>query len=208
MFAYQPIEEQPVQPLQGSLLAAGAPTIPRSLGAVERTDLGNGAWLDWASDWLPGSDTWFDLMTDQLPWVSAERPMYDRIVAVPRLICSFESPTDPDIPTELAALRSTLEGAYGRALSRVGANWYRSGRDSVAYHADKVPRPGDTIVAIIAVGERRPFMIRPASGGPSQRFEFGRGDLLVMGGTTQAFWHHAVPKVASEASRVSLMFRG
>lgn len=195
--------------IQGSLLASGEARVPRQLGPVERIDLGRGSWVDWAPDWLPGSDQWFDLMVNELPWRQLERPMYERMVEVPRLICSFDDPNDEAIPLDLLRLRPVLEAAYGRSLPKIGANWYRNGADSVAFHADRVPYPGDSLIAIVAVGERRPFLLRPLEiGGPSHRFSFGRGDLLVMGGTTQAYWQHAVPKLAGTNTRVSLMYRG
>lgn len=198
---------------QPSLLASGTAEVPSRLGPVERIELGRGAWVDWAPEWLPGSDDWFESMAATLPWVEAERPMYERMVKVPRLICSFDDLHDQRIPLDLLRLRPVLEAAYGRSLPRIGANWYRSGRDSVAFHADKVPMPGDALIAIAAVGERRPFVLRPRRGSGSSnnrahRIMFGRGDLLVMGGTTQAHWEHAVPKIAGPNTRISLMFRG
>ena len=37
--------------------------------------------------------------------------------------------------------------------------------------------------------------------------EMGHGDLVVMGGSCQRTWEHAVPKVASAGPRVSVQFR-
>jgi alkylated DNA repair dioxygenase AlkB len=34
-----------------------------------------------------------------------------------------------------------------------------------------------------------------------------RGDLLVMGGSCQRTWRHAIPKVASAGPRISVTFR-
>jgi alkylated DNA repair dioxygenase AlkB len=90
----------------------------------------------------------------------------------------------------------------------VGCNLYRNGDDSVAWHADRVHRPGDSIVAIVSVGERRPFSIRPIDGGPSRTWPLGDGDLFVLGGTIQARWQHTVPKVAAAGERISVMVRG
>jgi hypothetical protein len=44
-------------------------------------------------------------------------------------------------------------------------------------------------------------------GGPSRAFDLGGGDLLVMGGTCQRTWQHAVPKVARAGLRISVQFR-
>ncbi len=208
---------------QPSLLSSAESVAWSTAPEPERIELGRGAWLDWCSDWLAGSDDWFGRLSEDLPWRSAERPMYDRIVAVPRLVCS---PGLEELPASLAedveGIVHQLSARYRRPLRRFGANWYRSGADSVAPHPDKVDRPGDAIVAIVAVGERRPFIIRPLStagshgsaaeadrAGAARTFDFGRGDLLVMGGTCQAFFEHGVPKTARPHSqRISMMFRG
>ena len=48
---------------------------------------------------------------------------------------------------------------------------------------------------------------QPRGGGDSLAFELGHGDLLVMGGSCQRTWEHAVPKVAHAGPRLSVQFR-
>ncbi len=192
---------------QGSLLALGAPELPAEVGPVDRLDLGHGAWIDHAPGWLPGSDAWLERLRAELPWQDLERPMYERVVAVPRRVCHLGR--GADVPCGLERLGELFDAHYRRPFRSIGCNWYRDGRDSVAWHADKVPMPGDSIIAIVAVGERRPFGLRPLhGGGRSRRWLLGEGDVLVMGGTTQAHWQHAVPKVAIAGERISVMVRG
>ena len=191
---------------QTSLLAMGPPSLPDDLGALERIDLGNGAWLDHCPFWLGGADAWLDELTTTIEWSASSRPMYDRIVDVPRLISNFDR-SDADTPALFESLARIFERHYGRRFPRIGCNLYRDGPDSVAWHADKVSRPGDSIVGILSVGERRPFLLRPAAGGASRRFMLGDGDLIVLGGTTQAFWQHAVPKLMHAGPRLSIMVR-
>ncbi|MBO0876702.1 MAG: alpha-ketoglutarate-dependent dioxygenase AlkB, partial [Pseudonocardia sp.] len=93
-------------------------------------------------------------------------------------------------------------------FTQVGANLYRDGTDSVAWHGDRVARDLPTAtVALVSLGGVRPFRLRPVGGGPSVRFLPGPGDLLVMGGTCQRTWRHAVPKVRGAAPRISVQFR-
>lgn len=193
-------------PRQTSLLALGSADLPSSFAEVNRTDLGAGAWIDHASNWLPGADEWFDQITSEFPWHSARRPMYDRIVAVPRLIANVTR-EEGIIANNLERLARMFDHHYGRIFGSIGANWYRSGSDSVAIHRDKVKKPGDAIVAIISLGQRRPFLLKPDGAGDTKHFELGDGDLLVMGGSTQQHWQHGVPKIRSTGSRVSVMLR-
>src|SRR5690242_6809502 len=85
----------------------------------------------------------------------------------------------------------------------------REGRDSVAWHGDRNRlEMVDPIIALVSVGEYRPFLVRRRGGGPSIRYETGRGDLVVMGGSCQHDWEHTVPKLASHVGpRISIGFR-
>ena len=83
----------------------------------------------------------------------------------------------------------------------MSANLYRDGRDSVAWHGDRVgPRGHETVVAILSLGSPRRFLLRPRGGGPSLRLTPAAGDLLVLGGTCQRTWQHCVPKVPRGSS--------
>jgi alkylated DNA repair dioxygenase AlkB len=130
--------------------------------------------------------------------------MYDRKVAEPRLTTrAWDDPPDP-----LPAMARALSEHYGEDLSCVSANLYRDGRDSVAWHGDRVGRRrAETVVAIVSLGSPRRFLLRPKGGGPSRRLAPAPGDLLVLGGTCQRTWEHSVPKCASAGPRISIMFR-
>jgi len=108
----------------------------------------------------------------------------------------------------LPLVRDALVARYGRPLPRVSLAAYRDGRDSVAFHGDRLgPAKDDAIVAIVALGTRRRFLLRPAGGGRSRAFDFGGGDLLVMGGTCQRTWEHGIPKSAHAGLRISIQLR-
>ncbi len=114
----------------------------------------------------------------------------------------------PDAPVLVAQLGAALGVAYGCDLSAVSANYYRDGADSVAFHGDTAGRyRAETVVAIVSLGAPRRFLVRPKGGGRSRCFALADGDLLVMGGTCQHTFDHAVPKMSRAGPRVSLMFR-
>ena len=134
--------------------------------------------------------------------------MYDKVVAVPRLLCFYGE--DAPLPDPvLTAAREALNARYGPELGEpfrtAGLCLYRDGRDSVAWHGDTIGRgrTEDTMVAILSLGTPRPLLLRPRGGGTSLRFEVGHGDLLVMGGSCQRTWEHAVPKTSSRPGRGS-----
>ena len=174
---------------------------------IHRRTLTHGAWLDHAPDWLAGADDLFTRLVDDLPWKQRQRPMYGELVDDPRLTHGLDAAEFAAHPP-LDRVAATLGERYGVTFPSCWMNLYRSGQDSVAWHGDRVAR--DRLVALVCIlslGERRPFRLRPKGGGPSIGYELGRGDLLVMGGTCQRTWDHAVPKVARAGPRISVTFR-
>ena len=185
-------------------------------GSVRRTRLARGAWVDLRPGWLTGSGAVFERLSEGagiVPWRAEKRQMYDRVVAVPRLLCFYGE--DAPLPDPvLTAAREALSAHYGPELGEpfrtAGLCLYRDGRDSVAWHGDTIGRgrTEDTMVAILSLGTPRPLLVRPRGGGPSLRFELGHGDLLVMGGSCQRTWEHAVPKTSQPVGpRISVQFR-
>ena len=193
---------------QPSLLAldplGSAPGVAVPLRTARRVELGQGAWVDVVPSWVRGADSLFESIRAEAPWRSRRRRMWDQVVDEPRL----STGTWPDPPSVVAGLADDLTRHYALDLGAVSANLYRDGRDSVAWHGDTLGRQvATTIVAIVSLGSPRRFLVRPKGGGPSRRFEPSHGDLLVLGGTCQRTFDHAVPKMAGAGPRVSLMFR-
>jgi alkylated DNA repair dioxygenase AlkB len=192
---------------------ADEPELTTLTGRVQRTQLRDGAWVDHLPGWLNGSDDVLDSLLSDVPWRAERRQMYDREVEVPRLLCWFSGERPLPHPV-LTAAREALNAYYGPELGEpfvtAGLCLYRDGADSVAWHGDRIGRGEreDTMVAILSVGSARTLMLRPRSGGASLKFPAGHGDLIVMGGSCQRTWEHAIPKTARPVGpRVSIQFR-
>ncbi|WP_225847174.1 alpha-ketoglutarate-dependent dioxygenase AlkB [Streptomyces sp. HPF1205] len=199
--------------LQASLFAAGGPALG-DLAAARRTHLGRGAWIDVLPGWLAGADDLFEELAGGVPWREERRQMYDNVVAVPRLL-SYYGAGEPLPHPVLAEARDLLTTHYAAELGEpfvtAGLCYYRDGRDSVAWHGDRIGRGDaqDTMIAIVSLGEPRPLLLRPRGGGPTAvRRPLGHGDLIVMGGSCQRTWDHAVPKTRADVGgRISVQFR-
>ncbi|MCV7430776.1 alpha-ketoglutarate-dependent dioxygenase AlkB [Mycolicibacterium bacteremicum] len=184
----------------------------------ERRDLGAGAWIDvragWLNGWLDDDKTLFDELSAAVPWRAERRQMYERVLDVPRLVSFHDLSAGPAPHPAIARLRVRLNDIYagelGEPFTSAGLCLYRDGNDSVAWHGDTVGRSSteDTMVAIVSLGARRVFAMRPRGGGRSLRLPQAHGDLLVMGGSAQRTWEHAVPKTARPTGpRISIQFR-
>ena len=182
---------------------SGRPDFDRRFGTLAREQLGLGAWLDRQVGWVRDHQALFAELERDLPWRAESRPMYTRVVQVPRLLARVD-----DHPL-IEAMRRALCEHYGEDFVRVTAALYRDGNDSVAFHGDTTARDMlQATVATISLGAARKFLLKPTEGGRSQAYALGGGDLVVMGGTCQRTWRHAIPKVATDVGpRIAVMFR-
>jgi alkylated DNA repair dioxygenase AlkB len=199
---------------QASLLdASGEGRVGALAGAVRRISLARGAWVDLRPGWLSGADALFQRLLERVPWRAERRQMYDRVVAVPRLLAFYdegEPLPDPLLDAAREALDAYYAAELGEPFSTAGLCLYRDGRDSVSWHGDTIGRgaTSDTMVAIVSVGAPRALLLRPRGGGRALRYELGHGDLIVMGGSCQRTWEHAVPKsTRATGPRISIQFR-
>ncbi len=201
--------------LQGSLLDLAETMVLHPLvSGLSRTPLTAGAWVDLRPGWLAGAGELFDILSRDVPWHAERRTMYDNVVDVPRLLKFYgedEVLPHPILVHAREMLSDHYEGELGERFRTAGLCLYRDGRDSVAWHGDRIGRAKDqdTMVAILSVGTPRPLMLRPrGGGGATMRLSLGHGDLVVMGGTCQRTWDHAIPKTAKDVGpRISTQFR-
>src|SRR6266536_4094794 len=199
---------------QASLLDVGTDACPGSLGpSVSRTALTHGAWVDVRRGWISGADVLFERLLRAVPWRAERRPMYERVIAVPRLLCFYDEDDplpDPALDDARRALDEHYAAELGEPFRTAGLCLYRDGADSVAWHGDRIGRGArhDTMVAIVSLGAPRALRLRPRGGGTALRFDLGHGDLLVMGGSCQRTWEHAIPKTSRVVGpRISVQFR-
>ena len=171
--------------LQGSLLDQVDEVGLRPLGgAVRRTVLDHGAWVDVRPGWLTGSDELFSRLALGGPagveWRAEERTMWDRQVTTPRLLRFYrehETLPDPVLDQARLALGEHYAAELGEPFATAGMCLYRDGRDSVAWHGDTIGRgrSEDTMVAILSLGSAREFLLRPRGGGATIRHRLGHG---------------------------------
>lgn len=188
---------------QPSLLdVAEEPSVDGGFTRLERVHLDDRAWVDYCPGWLSGAEAVFHEVVERARWQQPDRPMYGQVVTQPRLNAKW-----PKLGI-IEEMRTALSERYGVEFVSGGCNLYRDGRDSVAWHRDRIAKEiVDPIVGIVTLGQARPFLMRPRGGGRSTRFLPGPGDLIVTGGTAQRDWEHTVPKVREAGARASITFR-
>jgi len=209
-----------VTELQGSLLDLADEVVVHPLRGVRRTPLAHGAWVDVMAGFVGGADLLYAALRRDVAWRAERRQMYDSVVDVPRLTKFYaagETLPHPILVEAREALSRHYAAELGEPFVTAGLCLYRDGRDSVAWHGDRIgrSRDTDTMVAILSLGSARTLTLRPRDGGAipgtthkSLRYPLGHGDLVVMGGSCQRTWDHAVPKTSEPMGpRISVQFR-
>ena len=191
---------------------------------AERIELEPGAWLEVWYRLCPDHEALLHRLCAELPLATETYRIAGREVNAPRLLSWHGDPgtsytysgvrhePHPWTPV-LAELRRLVESTSALTLNAVLANYYRDGRDSMGWHADAEPEvgptPEDRWIASLSLGGNRRFVLRHRrQRDRSCELDLGEGSLLVMRGTTQTNYRHAVPKTARPvAPRLNLTFR-
>jgi alkylated DNA repair dioxygenase AlkB len=186
---------------------------------VERIELDATSWVDVYRAWIVGADELYAAVTESVAWRQGRVFRYERPIDEPRVGAWFgrDTPYPHDV---FADAERDVERRYRASFDGFALAWYRDGDDSVAFHRDDDLRYCDeTVIAILSLGARRPWLVqprgnrdrfRPGYGGKALDFRPGHGDLLVMGGRCQADWLHAVPKqpaLGRAGGRISAQWR-
>ncbi|ELP5727530.1 alpha-ketoglutarate-dependent dioxygenase AlkB [Vibrio vulnificus] len=182
-------------------------------------EIDNGRLL-WQPNFLEQThaDLYFAELKHCLAWEQKHIRMFGRQVLQPRLQAwygderyHYSGLTLDPLPwtATLAKLKSSCETAAGTTFNSVLANLYRDGQDSMGWHQDNEPELGvNPIIASVNLGETRRFVLQHKLTKQKIEFELTSGSLLVMGGTTQHYWQHCVPKTAKiKSERINLTYR-
>lgn len=178
------------------------------VATTERIWLDGRSWVDVARGWLPDADDVYAAVLERAAWRQGRLWRYERYVEEPRL--SAQARDLAGLHPSLMEAHRAVHRQYGVTFDRPALAQYRDGRDSVAFHRDREMRwLEDTVVAVLTLGATRPWLLRPRrTEQATHDIKPASGDLLVMGGRSQAGWEHSVPKVANAVGpRISVQWR-
>jgi alkylated DNA repair dioxygenase AlkB len=184
----------------------------------ERLALDDAAWVDVARGWLVGADELFEHLHREVAWQTSQLYRYDHVVQERRLGAGWRRGAPLPHPA-LAETTRVLQHRYRVEFPSFGMILYRDGDDGQAFHRDTdMKYLDDTIVAILTLGEQRPWLLRPRAAklsdapgkGATHDLAPASGDLIVMGGSCQAGWEHSVPYMQGRPGvgpRISIQWR-
>lgn len=190
--------------------------IRQTIETMQTIELADGGRLHLHSNFLEPSvaDRYFAALREECEWEA--KPgifghMQPRLIAThgdPGVSYRYSGAAYPALPwtptlTEIKQRIEAVEGKYNYCL----LNRYRTGADSMGWHADDEPEMGPTI-ASLSLGATRRFRIRHNVSRQTMAFDLSHGMLIIMAGNMQSHWQHAIPKTKRPvAERINLTFR-
>jgi alkylated DNA repair dioxygenase AlkB len=176
----------------------------------ERTWLDDHTWVDMARGFVVGAPAAYDTLAATVPWEGRKLWRYERWIEEPRVSAAYTA-TQPLPHPVLLDVHRTLQRRYDVTFGGFSLLWYRDGEDCQAFHRDRDMRyTEDTIVGIMTLGARRPWLLRrrerrdkwiAPNGGADFDLSPAGGDLFVLGGRAQADWEHSIPKIPGGRGR-------
>ena len=185
----------------------------------DRVALDETSWVDVSRGWLLGADTLYEHLLTTVDWRTTKLFRYEQAVEERRLSSGWRRGVPLPHPV-LAEVTRTLQRRYKVEFPGFGMIQYRDGFDGQGFHRDTDMRwLDDTYIAVLTLGAKRPWLLRPRSNrfadqpgqGATHDLAPSAGDLMVMGGRCQADWEHSVPYLKTRSSsvgiRISLQWR-
>lgn len=167
------------------------------------------------------SNSIFRQLEEQISWKQEAIKIFGKEVLQPRLTAwygetgktyRYSGITMQPLPwTEtLLLLKQKVEVVTGVHFNSALLNLYRDGQDSMGWHSDDEQELGNNpVIASLSFGAVRTFKLKHRQD-KKQVLSIGleQGSLLLMQGTTQHFWLHALPKTsADKGPRINITFR-
>jgi alkylated DNA repair dioxygenase AlkB len=183
---------------------------------VERVQLDERSWVDVVRGLVPQGQRVHDDLVRTARWRTGRVYKYERWVDDVR---QSASQSGPRRHPALVEVEHWLLRRYRVRMSGVVLSQYRHAREGLGFHRDRgMTWLDETLVALLSLGARRPWLMRPDSGRPvidpddafrdAVDLDPGNGDLIVMGGRCQREWLHAVPPLVTPVgSRISAQWR-
>lgn len=165
------------------------------------------------------SNQLFTDLLNQIEWKQEPIKIFGKSVMQPRLTAyygtqayTYSGVTMQPLPwnAPLLQIKQEIEPLVNTQFNGVLLNLYRNGQDYMGWHSDDEHNLAKgAIIASVSFGETRRFILRRRDNHQIKvELNLSDGDFLVMGGDTQKFWQHHIPKTAkSNSPRINLTFR-
>lgn len=164
--------------------------------------------------------TYAQTLLNTIHWKNDEAVIFGRHIITKRKVAwygdsdyayTYSNTTKQALPwtPELKTLKNLVENLSGVSFNSCLLNLYHDGNEGMAWHSDDEKSLGkNTAIASISFGADRKFAFKHKVTQQSVSLMLQSGSLLMMQGTTQTHWLHALPKSKRVVQpRINLTFR-
>lgn len=163
----------------------------------------------------------FAMLRQDILWRQEAIRVYGRVHQQPRLTAWYGEPgtvytysgitlqATPWIPA-LLTIKERIEGVAQATFNSVLLNLYRSGADSMSWHADDEAELGrNPVIGSVSLGESRALQMKHKSNRDDRRtIPLANGSFLLMQRPTQHHWLHSIAKSRQAmGERINLTYR-
>ena len=170
------------------------------------------------------ADAYFDALYNGIDWQHDVVKLYGKTVTTARQVAwygddgvqyRYSGSTRTALPWSelLLKLKTNIE-AHLAAIHLISfnaclLNLYHDGSQGMGWHSDDEPELGQMpIIASLSLGATRKFVLRHKSSKQKIELSLAHGQLIVMHGSTQRYWQHALMKTTKvQQPRINLTFR-
>jgi alkylated DNA repair dioxygenase AlkB len=166
------------------------------------------------------SHFYFEQLKSEINWKQEAMKIYGKEVLFPRLTAWYAEDGKTykysgllNLPEEfdknLKEIKTKVEDKCEFIFNSALLNYYRSGNDSMGWHADNEPELGkNPVIASVSIGGGRKMQFKHRKVANSTiNIYLPPNSLLLMQGATQHHWLHQIPKTKASNERINITFR-
>jgi len=162
----------------------------------------------------------YDDLLNNINWENERIVMFGKEIITKRKVAfysdssiayRYSSKTKIGLPWEdtLITLKNIVESITKESYNACLLNLYHNGEESMGWHSDNEKEiVTNSSIASLSIGASRKFSFKHKATKETISIQLGNGSLLVMKGTIQSHWWHALTKSKKVTEpRINLTFR-
>lgn len=163
----------------------------------------------------------FQRLEKEIEWQQLPIKIFGKELMQPRLMAWYGAPEasytysglslkPQDFTPLLLQIKTAIEQESGHNFNSVLLNLYKDGNHSMGWHSDDEKELGpEPTIASLSLGGTRHFKLKHRTEKDKKlSLALQSGDLLLMEGSMQRYWLHAIPKTNKPCGpRINLTFR-
>lgn len=207
----KPITLSPTGQVMLGLEAPIGGKIYKKIYKKQTYNLGDNAKVIIIPKYVNNPNNLFTELQSNIKWKHFKYDVYGKKVDSPRLMNIVYFDNNSDVVKNLPNLNCILERVQkitGVIFKYAVLNYYRDGKDSIGYHADREVSKGQIVVSVTVGATRRFVLKHKFREGVRHVFMPSHGDVMILNDAAiMGVYKHGVPKMANVGPRINITLR-